>query len=131
MRRLQLLTFVVPLLSALACNDATAPRPAAPQIRAPQRTLVIPSTSPQVSAGSYHTCALKTDGTVVCWGDNTDGQTTVPDGLTSVAQVTAGYFHTCALKADDSVWCTGTDESGELGLGTTERTNTFSELSFP
>jgi alpha-tubulin suppressor-like RCC1 family protein len=113
MRRLQLLTFAVPLLSALACNDATAPGPAALQIRAPQHALVIPSTTPQVSAGDLHTCALKTDGTVVCWGDNEDGETTVPAGLTSVAQLSAGSIHTCALKTDGTVACWGYNFSGQ------------------
>ena len=34
-----------------------------------------------VSAGAYFSVALKNDGTVVGWGDNTYGQTTVPSGL--------------------------------------------------
>jgi hypothetical protein len=114
MRRLQVLKVVVPLLPALACNDATSPpRPAGPEIRAPQRTLVIPSTTPQVTAGALHTCALKADGTVVCWGYNDVGQTTIPVGLASVAQVSAGSFHTCALKTDGTVVCWGDDNQGQ------------------
>ncbi|HYN83485.1 MAG TPA: hypothetical protein VES88_18545 [Gemmatimonadaceae bacterium] len=70
-------------------------------------------TTPQVSAGDFHTCALKTDGTVVCWGDNTYGQTTVPGGLASVARVTAGGHHTCALKTDGTVVCWGDNTYGE------------------
>jgi len=114
MHRLRLLTFVAPLVSALACHDATSPpRPAGPEIRALQRTPVIPSTSPQVSAGGTHTCALKTDGTVVCWGWNSSGQATVPAGLTSVAQVSAGGEHTCALKTDGTVVCWGDNGDGQ------------------
>lgn len=35
----------------------------------------------QISAGSWHACALKDDGTVWCWGDNREGQ--LGDGGTS------------------------------------------------
>ena len=35
----------------------------------------------RISAGYYHSVALKNDGSVVAWGDNTAGQTTVPVGL--------------------------------------------------
>ena len=37
--------------------------------------------TPQVAAGSDHTCQLRGDGTVACWGDNTYGQ--LGDGTTT------------------------------------------------
>ncbi|HXE99954.1 MAG TPA: RCC1 domain-containing protein, partial [Solirubrobacterales bacterium] len=33
-----------------------------------------------VDAGGQHTCGIKTDGTVACWGLDTDGQATPPAG---------------------------------------------------
>ena len=46
---------------------------------------------------------LKADGTVVAWGNNSDGQTTVPAGLSGVVQVSAGYGHMVAVKSDGRV----------------------------
>jgi hypothetical protein len=113
MRRLRLFTFVVPLLSALACNDATSPRSSAgPEMRAP-RALVVSAATPQVTAGTFHTCALRTDRTVVCWGWDAYGEATVPTGLASVAQVSAGDLHTCALKTDGTVVCWGDNYFGQ------------------
>src|SRR4051794_31415380 len=44
-----------------------------------------------VSAGGGHSCGLRTDGTVSCWGDNSDGQASAPAGTFSA--VSAGGVH--------------------------------------
>jgi alpha-tubulin suppressor-like RCC1 family protein len=102
-----------------------------------------------VTAGTGHTCALKGDGTVWCWGDASSGQ--VGDGTTGdavdhrrltprkvrqgsgvldgVAAITAGSFHTCALKRNGSVWCWGFAAEGQLGDGTTGDPATHVRLS--
>ena len=49
-----------------------------------------------IAAGGGHTVALKQDGTVVAWGGNSYGQTTVPAGLSGVVAVAAGGSHTVA-----------------------------------
>ena len=83
-----------------------------------------------ISAGYNHTCALVTDGTIRCWGENTSGQlgdgtttqrlTPVPvTGITTAVALSAGYSHTCALLADGALRCWGAGTSGQLGDGTT------------
>ncbi len=64
-----------------------------------------PGPSRQVSAGAHHTCGLKTDGTLACWGRNDYGQATPPAGTFS--QVSAGGYHTCGLKTDGTLACWG------------------------
>ena len=64
-----------------------------------------------VSAGGGHTCRLKTDGTVICWGNDDYGQSTPPSG--SFASVSAGDGHTCGLKTDGTVTCWGNDDYGQ------------------
>lgn len=53
-----------------------------------------------IAAGSYHTVALRGDGSVYAWGDNRYGQTTVPAGLSGVTAIAGGYRHTVALKGN-------------------------------
>jgi hypothetical protein len=36
---------------------------------------------------------------VVGWGNNSNGQTTIPAGLSGVIAIAAGYYHSLALKA--------------------------------
>jgi len=90
----------------------------------------------QVAAGGYHTCALKTNGAVYCWGNNSFGQlsdntdinryTPVQvkgvDGegyLTDITQISAGGYHACVLKTDGTIYCWGDNDYGQLGDNTT------------
>jgi hypothetical protein len=51
--------------------------------------------------------ALKNDGTMVAWGDNNWGQTTIPAGLSGVIAIAAGLGHTVAVKNDGTVLAWG------------------------
>jgi len=55
-----------------------------------------------IAAGDSHTVALKRDGTVVAWGDNEHGQTTIPSNLVGVVAIAAGKNHTVALVIPQS-----------------------------
>lgn len=72
----------------------------------------------QVAAGVEFTCAMKTDGTVWCWGSNTSGQlgdgsttnSTRPVqvvGISDATQIVAFSGKACALKSDTTVACWG------------------------
>ena len=58
-----------------------------------------------VSAGGYHTCGVKTDGAVVCWGSDEHGQSTPPIG--KFATVSAEMNHTCGVRTDGLIACWG------------------------
>lgn len=53
-----------------------------------------------IAAGILHSLALKSDGTVVGWGNGSGG--TIPPGLESVVSIAAGD-HSLALKSDGTV----------------------------
>ncbi|NBW96213.1 MAG: hypothetical protein EBR28_05685, partial [Planctomycetia bacterium] len=66
----------------------------------------------QISACSDNVLALKADGTVVAWGDNTYGQSSVPAGLSGVKAVAAGGMGSLALKEDGTVVYWGSPYAG-------------------
>ncbi|KFA90496.1 RCC1 domain-containing protein, partial [Archangium violaceum] len=83
-----------------------------------------------LSAGSDHVLALRADGTVWAWGDNSSGQrgqspslelSSLPaqvPALTNVVGLAAGDGFSLALRADGTVWAWGRNSSFELGDGT-------------
>src|SRR6185437_2336259 len=62
----------------------------------------------------WHSLALMADGTVVAWGNNTNGQCSVPAALSNVVAIAAGSFHSLALTRDGSIvaWGAGLLDSG-------------------
>ena len=69
-----------------------------------------------IAGGSYHSLALRSDGTVVAWGDNFYGQTNVPVGLTNVTAIAAGYSHSLALRSNGTVVAWGYNSSGQTNV---------------
>ncbi len=90
----------------------------------------------QVSGGTYHTAAIKTDGTLWTWGrnaygelgDNTGTNRSTPvttfAGGTNWKQLSAGGAHTAAIKTDGTLWTWGYNLYGELGVNDTTNRST-------
>jgi alpha-tubulin suppressor-like RCC1 family protein len=81
------------------------------------------------TGGGAATCAIRSDGTLWCWGGSPYG-TVVVDVVgehrsvpvrvgdsRAWASASPGRTHACAIRTDGSLWCWGTNDSGELGLG--------------
>lgn len=90
----------------------------------------------QLVAGRRHTCALRSDGMLRCWGNGSQGQLglepsqsigdderpldapALDTGELGVAAIFAGALaeHTCALLDDGALRCWGRNEHGQVGL---------------
>jgi alpha-tubulin suppressor-like RCC1 family protein len=80
-----------------------------------------------VAAGDSSTCALRTDGAVLCWGSNAHGQlgrssaggssgTPVPvPGGPVFSAVSVGAGHACAIDVAGAAYCWGRNTYGQLG----------------
>ena len=88
-----------------------------------------------ISSGNSHSCALLTDGKVMCWGLNDHQQlggnsgiithqpwhedayrsvVEVP-GITTATAIALGRDHSCALLAEGKVKCWGSNQNSQLG----------------
>jgi alpha-tubulin suppressor-like RCC1 family protein len=89
------------------------------------------SDATSVTAGRWHTCAVRSTGAVVCWGSGQFGHlgnggfdnSAVPvpvSGLFDAESLGAGWDHTCAVRATGDVVCWGSNSNGQLGNGSTD-----------
>ena len=68
-----------------------------------------------VAAGGYHSCGIKSDGEVWCWGYGGYGQTTVPSALGAAKEVAAGLYFTCVIKQSGQLTCWGNNNYSQVG----------------
>ena len=69
-----------------------------------------------VAAGGYFDVALKFDGRLVGWGDNSWGQLSGLSQLSNIVAVAADYAHVLALRADGTVYARGGNFSGQINV---------------
>jgi len=104
----------------------------------------------QVVAGKYHTCALRDDFAVRCWGLGTEGQLGDGEGATSVSPVTvdnpppdeitgiipsftriaAGEHHGCGVLTSGKMACWGRNTDNQVGRQS-KATRTQIDPDFP
>ena len=83
---------------SLATLRDTYPTQAAPQFTA-------------IAAGARHSCAIRSDQTLACWGSNLSGEIDAPPG--QYTAVAAGGSHSCAIKTDQTLACWGHSQRGQ------------------
>ncbi|MCX6837318.1 MAG: SUMF1/EgtB/PvdO family nonheme iron enzyme, partial [Verrucomicrobia bacterium] len=91
----------------------------------------------KVEAGSAHSLALKTTGSLWGWGSNVWGEisqiTRSTPGRIGTAtdwkSITAGRQFTITIKGDGAVWTSGSNFGGRLGLGVGSQRNLYSVLT--
>jgi hypothetical protein len=91
----------------------------------------------RIATGAAHSCVVKSDGGVMCWGSNSQhqlgnngGDQATPVAVSALGQVSAsaedhsiaaGDNHTCIIAANgNTVLCWGANDKGQLGNGNTE-----------
>jgi alpha-tubulin suppressor-like RCC1 family protein/murein DD-endopeptidase MepM/ murein hydrolase activator NlpD len=81
----------------------------------------------EIAAGGNHSLALKSDGTLLSWGENASGQLGIgcflyncssaffpKQVIAGVVSIAAGRLHSLAVKSDGTVWGWGRPNEGEL-----------------
>jgi alpha-tubulin suppressor-like RCC1 family protein len=90
----------------------------------------VPGEWATVTTGVAHSCAIQTDGSLWCWGENANRQLGLGDatdveirtpqrvGADSWISIGGGLVHTCGLRDTGTLWCWGYNGFGSVGDGT-------------
>ena len=82
-----------------------------------------------VAVGGAHTCAIKRNRRLFCWGRNSEGQLAATPSADPVGSpmavnpgsrystVALGWQHSCALDTGQTLYCWGANDEGQLGVG--------------
>src|SRR2546430_13969009 len=68
-----------------------------------------------VAGGQYFAAGIKTDGSIVAWGDNSRGQLNVP-AFNDFVAISCGSDHSLGMRADRTVVTWGSDTHGQLSI---------------
>lgn len=114
-------------------GDAAITDNATPQLIGTTQPVSAANNWSTVAAGDFHSLALKADGTLWAWGDNSAGQLgigsadpnrTLPTQVVTTnpgsfdrnwVAIAAGGTHSLALQSDGTLWVWGDNGSGQLG----------------
>ena len=116
------LAFLITLFAGAGCDSLTEPGPV-PLVH-------------RIAAGGSHSCAIRSDGVMLCWGRGDVGQlgqgsragSAVPvvvNGGFTWLEAELGRSHSCGLDSDSMLRCWGWNRYGQLGTGS------FADLSNP
>jgi alpha-tubulin suppressor-like RCC1 family protein len=105
-----------------------------------EHNIILATTWLQVSAGGAHTCGIRANHTLWCWGLNNAGQLGIASNTSQKLpvqvgtahdwlQVSAGGAHTCGIRAGGALYCWGLNSSGQLGIASFTSQNTPQLLS--
>ena len=101
-------------------------------LTSPSQVTALGNDIASLAVGRDHSCALRTDGTLLCWGSNEHGQlgsdamsaSANPRAIVElgnqVARVALGESadHSCAITLTGELWCWGRNDQGQIGDGT-------------
>jgi VCBS repeat-containing protein len=96
---------------ALSPADGRAAAPAAHMSELSIATVAEGVVAGSVDAGESHSCGVRTDGTLACWGWDFYGQADPPAG--TFTSVSAGGTHSCGVKTNGKLTCWGNDDDGQ------------------
>jgi alpha-tubulin suppressor-like RCC1 family protein len=129
------LLLVVPLLLSGCAERST---PVEPPSNSP-RALIVPAYAyGQLALGDNHSCTIRSDQNLTCWGHNVYGQLggspSNPGTVTTTGpfrDLSAFGQHTCAVRAGGVLECWGRNDAGEVGAPPTTTPPYWATATYP